>query len=243
MIKGSSPGDNGNLLLTTEEKEAIIDLKPELTKFFKKYIGAKEFIGGYYRYCIHITEDLVDEAYQYEELTTRFTRVAEFRNKSTKESTVRKSQTPHFFDEDKYRESEFILIPQTGSERRDYVPIGYFDNSFIPSNGVRVVYNSEPWLFGILTSRMHNIWVKAVAGRLKTDMQYSNTLCYNTFPFPEITIKQKENINQYVFDILDERAKHSEKTMGQLYDPVKMPVGLKQAHQALDAAIERCYRL
>jgi len=139
MIKGSSPGDNGNLLLTTEEKEAIIDLKPELTKFFKKYIGAKEFIGGYYRYCIHITEDLVDEAYQYEELTTRFTRVAEFRNKSTKESTVRKSQTPHFFDEDKYRESEFILIPQTGSERRDYVPIGYFDNSFIPSNGVRVV--------------------------------------------------------------------------------------------------------
>ena len=89
---------------------------------------------------------------------------------------------------------------------------------------------------------MHIVWVKAVAGRLKTDMQYSNTLCYNTFPFPDLTTKQKENLNLYVFAILDERAKHN-KTMAQLYNPTTMPKGLLQAHQELDTAIEQCYRL
>lgn len=90
---------------------------------------------------------------------------------------------------------------------------------------------------------MHIVWIKAVAGRLKTDMQYSNTLCYNTFPFPEVNAKQKETINQYVFQVLDERAKHPEKTMSWLYNSKTMPAGLKQVHKELDEAIERIYRL
>jgi hypothetical protein len=87
------------------------------------------------------------------------------------------------------------------------------------------------------------IWVSAVGGKLKTDYRYSAKLCYNTFPFPDITLKQKENLNLYVFAILDERARHPEKTMAQLYDPDKMPKGLKQAHEELDRAVEQCYRL
>jgi len=176
-------------------------------------------------------------------LEERFEKVEQFRLKSKKATTIKKAETPHFFDEDKHQNGEFILIPQTGSERRDYVPVGYFDDSFVPSNATRVVYNSQPWLFGIISSRMHIVWVKAVAGRLKMDMQYSNTLCYNTFPFPDISIKQKETLNMYVMGILDERSKHPGKTMAQLYNPDTMPKGLKQAHEELDEAIEKCYRL
>ncbi|SHF77081.1 Type II restriction/modification system, DNA methylase subunit YeeA [Salegentibacter echinorum] len=243
MIKGSSPGDNGNLLLDQDEKNEIISKYPEAEKFIKKYIGASEFIKGTSRYCIHITDENVKEAYKVKALEERFEKVEIFRLNSKKVATQKKAETPHFFDEDKHQKGEFILVPQTGSERRNYVPIGYFDESYVPSNATRVIYKVQPWLFGVISSRMHIVWVKAVAGRLKMDMQYSNTLCYNTFPFPDITTKQKENLNQYVFDILDERAKHPSKTMAQLYNPSTMPKGLLQAHQELDTAIEQCYRL
>ena len=86
------------------------------------------------------------------------------------------------------------------------------------------------------------VWVRNVGGKLKTDYQYSKNIVYNTFPFPEISIKQKEIINLHVFAILEEREKHHEKTLAQLYDPDKMPKGLKDAHHELDLAIERCYR-
>jgi len=243
MIKGSSPGDNGNLLLDQEEKDQLISENPEAEKFIKKYIGASEFIKGTNRYCIHITEDTVKEAYKIKELDERFEKVEIFRLNSKKKATQKKAGTPHFFDEDKHQKGEFILVPQTGSERRKYIPIGYFNDSYVPSNATRVIYKAQPWLFGVISSRMHLVWVKAVAGRLKMDMQYSNTLCYNTFPFPDISTKQKESLNLYVFAILDERAKHPSKTMAQMYNPLTMPKGLLQAHQELDFAIEQCYRL
>lgn len=243
MIIGSKISDNGNLLLDQEEKDKILSKNPITAKFIKKYIGASEFIKGTNRYCIHITEDNVKEAYKIKELAERFEKVEVFRLNSKKLATKKKAETPHFFDEDKHQEGEFILVPQTGSERRNYIPIGYFDDSYVPSNATRVIYKVQPWLFGVISSRMHIVWVKAVAGRLKMDMQYSNTLCYNTFPFPDITNKQKENLNLYVFAILDERAKHPSKTMAQLYNPTTMPKGLLQAHQELDTAIEQCYRL
>ena len=105
------------------------------------------------------------------------------------------------------------------------------------------IYNAQPWLFAVVTSRMHMVWVRNVGGKLKTDYRYSAKLCYNTFPFPDLTTKQKENLNLYVFAILDERAKHPSKTMATLYNPSTMPKGLLQAHQELDLAIEQCYRL
>lgn len=243
MITGSGPGDDGNLILEIPEKEKLVTQNPKIEGFLKKYVGAQELISNTHRYCIHVTNKNLKEAYTLKELASRFEKVKAFRTKSKKEGTKKKATTPHFFDEDRYLDCEFILVPKVGSERREYIPIGYFDGTFLPSNTTKVIYNVQPWLFGIISSKMHIVWVKAVAGRLKTDMQYSNTLCYNTFPFPDITLKQKENLNLYVFAILDERAKHPEKTMAQLYDPDKMPKGLKQAHEELDRAVEQCYRL
>jgi hypothetical protein len=133
-------------------------------------------------------------------------------------------------------------MPSTSSERREYIPIGFLDKDTITKNSAYVIYDAEPYLFGIITSKMHMIWVKTVAGRLKSDYRYSSNLCYNTFPFPNISQKQKDEITELVFGILDEREKHSEKTLAQLYDPDKMPEGLRKAHHILDRAIEQCYR-
>ena len=121
------------------------------------------------------------------------------------------------------------------------IPIGFIDGETIITNA-SVIYNAEAWNFGVISSSMHMAWMRTVAGRLKTDYRYSSVLCYNTFPFPNISQKQKDEITELVFAILDEREKHSQKTLAQLYDPDKMPEGLKKAHHNLDIAIEQCYR-
>src|SRR5690606_30486538 len=141
------------------------------------------------------------------------------------------------------KETDSIIIPATSSERREYIPMGFLTSDTVISNSAMAIYDAQPWLFGVIHSKMHMVWVNAVGGKLKTDYRYSAKLCYNTFPFPDITVKQKETLNLYVFAILDERAKHPEKTMAQLYDPDKMPKGLREAHQNLDKAVEDIYRL
>lgn len=146
------------------------------------------------------------------------------------------------FAETRYSKKSSIIIPSHSLERREYIPIGFLDSDTIINNSAQAVYDPPTWLFSIISSRMHMTWVRAVAGRLKTDYRYSATLCYNTFPFPDISAKQKEKLEDHVLRILDEREKHPEKTMTQLYDPDKMPDGLRQAHHDMDIAIEQCYR-
>lgn len=242
MIKGSSPSDNGFLLCSENKKNEIISKYPEAEKFIKKYIGNQDFMSGNKRYCIWVTEKEKAEAYKIEALKERFEKVRQFRLASSKAATRKKAETPHLFDEAKHQNLDSIIVPQTGSEKREYLPIGFMDKDTVISNGLRIVYTQEVYIFGILSSKMHIVWVKAVAGRMKTDMQYSNTICYNTFPFPNISQKQKDAITELVWGVLDEREKHSQKTLAQLYDPNKMPEGLKKAHHNLDKAIEQCYR-
>lgn len=156
---------------------------------------------------------------------------------------IKAAEVPHRFFYRKYKNTESIIIPRTSSGRRNYLPCGFLNSDIIVSNQAFVVYDAEPYLFGILSSRIHCLWMSITSGKMRHDYSYSVNLTYNTFPFPDITTKQKENLNLYVFAILDERAKHPSKTMAQLYNPTTMPKGLLQAHQELDTAIEQCYRL
>jgi hypothetical protein len=243
MIKGCSPGDNGNLLMSETERNELLKKYSNIKHLIKEYLGADEFMNSGKRYCLWIPPKEVKLAYSIPELNQRFENCKTFRLASKKEATRKKAATPHEFDEKKYEESDSIVIPQTGSERREYIPIGFLGPETVVSNATRVIYNAKPYLFAIISSRLHITWVKAVAGRLKTDMQYSNTICYNTFPFPSITENQKKELEQHVYRVLEERENHSEKTLAQLYDPEKMPDGLRKAHYQLDLAIERCYRV
>jgi hypothetical protein len=243
MVYGSMPNDGGNLLLSKADKDGLISSNINSNKYIKKFIGAAEFMRGIDKYCLWLTENNYKDAININEINNRILKVKTFRESSKRKATNKLASKPYSFGEVRFEESESILIPQTGSERREYLPVGFFNEKYIISNAARVVYGAEPWLFGLLSSKMHIVWIKAVSGRLKMDVQYSNSLSYNTFPFPDIAQKQKEQINLHVFEVLEEREKHSGKTLAQLYDPNKMPKGLKEAHHQLDLAIERCYRL
>ncbi|WP_395060745.1 DNA methyltransferase, partial [Flavobacterium sp.] len=242
MTSGIKAGDGGNLILNEDEKNNLLKEYPESKLFIKDYIGADDLMNGGKRYCIWVTEKNKELSYSIPPLLKRFEKCRELRIASTKAATRKKAEFPHQFDETTFIEADSIIIPQTGSEKRNYVPIGFLNSGTIISNAARAIYNAESYLFSLISSRMHIQWVRAVAGRLKTDMQYSNTLCYNTFPFLPISAAQKEELTQCVFRILEERENHSEKTLAQMYDPDKMPEGLREAHRLNDLAVERCYR-
>ena len=128
------------------------------------------------------------------------------------------------------------------SERREYIPIGYLGPDTVISNSAFAVYGAEPWLFALLTSRMHMVWTRTVGGRMKTDYRYSNTVVYNNFPVPDLSDRAKSELTDVALRVLDVREYHSEMTLAQLYDPDTMPQDLRMAHEQLDLLVDSLYR-
>src|SRR5690554_394290 len=243
MNFGNMPNDGGGLILNQEEFDEIKSTVPNSKTFLKKFIGAEEFLKGKNRYCLWFKSDNYKEFEKYPIIKSRFDQVFSHRNESKREATNKLKEVYFSFGEVRFKETDSIIVPRVSSERREYIPLGFLNSETIISDSALAIYDAQPWLFGVLHSKMHMVWVDAVGGKLETRYRYSAKLCYNTFPFPTLNEKQKETINQYVFAILDERAKYPEKTMAWLYNPETMPAGLKQAHHELDLAIERIYRL
>jgi GTP-sensing pleiotropic transcriptional regulator CodY len=121
--------------------------------------------------------------------------------------------------------------------------MGFLDEDIVVTNSANSIYTNQIYIFGILSSAMHMVWVRAVGGKLEDRLRYSKNVIYNTFPFPKITEQQKEVITKQVYNILDEREKYPGKTLAELYDTKKMPYNLKQAHEFLDEVIDRIYRV
>jgi hypothetical protein len=242
MSYGCKFTDGGNLILSSDEKDVLLQKYPSSLKFIKKLVGSQELIKGFERWCLYIEDNDLNEAQNIPFIQDRLQKVAEMRKKSKALSTVKRASIPHKYESISYNKSTSIVIPRVSSERRKYIPIGYVDENTVVLDSAQAIYDAEPWIFGVISSLIHMVWMRTVAGRLKTDYRYSSALVYNTFPFPNISQKQKDEITELVFGILDEREYHSEKTLAQLYDPDKMPEGLRKAHHILDRAIEQCYR-
>jgi hypothetical protein len=243
MNFGNMANDGGNLFLTVEERIAIINNEPDTIHFVKKLVGSLEFLRGIDKYCLWIEDENLDKALESSFISERIRKTKESRLSSKRKATNKLAMAPHKFAEIRHRNTDAIFIPSVSSERREYIPLGLMNEDEIIVAPNLAIYDAQPWLFGLLHSKMHMVWVDAVGGKLKTDYRYSAKLCYNTFPFPIINETHKERINLCVFAILDERAKYPEKTMAWMYNPETMPSGLKQAHKDLDLCIEQIYRL
>ena len=242
MAFGSMPNDKGNLLLSPSEKLYLCQQNPEIEMFIKKFVGADELIYSNTKYCIWIMADDYQKALCIPELKKRINAVEEIRKNSTRPATKRLAQYPYRFGEVRYKESPAIIIPRHSSENRIYIPMGFLDKNTVIGDAAISIYDAKPWLFSILTSKMHMVWMRTVAGRLKTDYRYSAELVYNTFPVPILNKKQKQALTQCTLRILDEREKYFGKTLAFLYNSDTMPKGLLEAHKANDYVVEQCYR-
>jgi hypothetical protein len=241
MVSGNMALDGGHLLLSDLEKQQILNEYPSASKFIRETTGGKEYINGLTRWCLWIENEDLDVAIKILPILNRINRCKQFRlmGGDVAKTLVNKS---HQFRYRHTPKKSQIIIPLTSSIRREYIPIGFIDKNIVIQQSAQAIYDSELYIFSILTSGMHMAWVRAVAGKLKLDYSYSVSICYNTFPFPVITQNQKKDLEKYVYQILEEREKSSERTLSQLYDPDKMPDGLREVHHQLDLAIERCYR-
>lgn len=242
MVFGSMPRDGGGLILTPLERDTLIRQEPKATAFMKRYAGSSEFINGIERYCLWIEDTYASTAHALPEVSQRLERVRASRSKSKAASTASYAKRPHRFVQISYKPTDSIIVPRVSSERRDYIPIGYLGPDTVISDAAFAVYDAKPWLFAVLTSRMHMVWTRAVGGKLKTDYRYSNTLVYNNFPVPELSDGIQEELTERAFRILDVREYHSERTLAELYDPDKMPDNLRRAHQELDQLVDSVYR-
>lgn len=239
---GNQPIDGGNFILSDEERQEIISKKPLANKFIREFIGSQEFINGKTRWCLWLKDALPTEIRNFPEILHRVEAVKDFRLKSKRADTRKLALTPYLFAFISHQESNYIIIPSVSSERRKYVPIGFMPKDVIASNLCLIVPNATPYHFGVLTSIMHNAWMRQVCGRLKSDYRYSNNLVYNNFPFPkEATEKQIERVTRTAQSILDVRLNFPGATLADLYDPLTMPKELLDAHRANDEAVDACY--
>lgn len=271
MVYGNKPTDGGNLLLTTEEMQDLAKNEPLAKSYIRPFLGADEFINGKQRWCLWFAdtpEVVLDQDLKKMPLVkARIENVRQMRLASPKVATQKGAETPHLFDEIRQPNSNYLIIPSVSSETRQFIPIDYVESTVINSNANFSLPNATLYHFGILCSSMHNAFMRTVAGRLKSDYRYSNTIVYNNFPFPyaanaKADEKKHQAIEQAAQKILDVRADYRRQaveynetiTKGEIagemiaipsladfYRGSNLYTRLGKAHQALDKAVDNAY--
>jgi len=241
MVSGNMALDNGYLILSNEEYSNLINNFPEAKQFVRQLTGGRDYLHGVSNWCLWIEDLELDKALKINPIKERVESCRDFRaNGGEVARTLTK--VSHQFRYRHTAKKNQIIVPQTTSENRQYMPFGFIDSSFIIQQSAQVIYDPPIYILSVLSSNIHQLWVKFTGSKHGLSIRYSPMLSYNTFPFPQISNQRNEELTQCTFRILEEREKHPEKTLAELYDPDKMPEGLKEAHRLNDEAVERCYR-
>lgn len=243
MYAGGKPTDGGNLILTVEEKNRLVKKNRDIEKFLRPFLMGADFIKRKPRYCIWLHKVNPSEFRKIPEIMERVKKVQEFRLNSPSKITNKKAERATEFDEIRESASDYLAFPKVSSENRRYVPIDYLSKEVIPGDKLFMVPNASLYDFGILTSNVHMAWMRTVAGRMKSDYSYSNTVVYNNFPILDFTDKQKEKIRNTAKGILEARNLYPDASFADLYDELTMPKELRRAHQANDKAVMEAYGL
>lgn len=242
---GSMPNDGGHLLLTDEEMRELVKVEPEAKKWIRKLISSHEYLNGKTRWCLWLIGIQPTELKKLNLVYKRVQEVKKHREKSDRAATNKLAATPYLFGEIRQPNSDYIFVPLTSSENRDYIPFDFIDEKSVANNSCSLIPNASLYHFGVLTSVMHMTWVRYVCGRLKSDYRYSNEIVYNNFPWPSgITKKKKEVIEKAAQQILDIRQIYIAKgsSLATLYKPSSMPSDLLAAHQLIDKLVDKSYR-
>ncbi|MCR5167898.1 MAG: methylase, partial [Oscillospiraceae bacterium] len=241
MQNGGKPTEGGFLILTNDEKTELLKKEPNAQIFIRPYMMGKDFIQRKPRYCIWLVNANPSDIKKCKLILERVDKVREYRLNSPKEATKKKAETPTLFDEVRECQTDFVAIPKVSSENRRYIPIDYLSSKIIPGDKLFMLQDIGIYHFGVLTSNVHMAWMRVVAGRLKSDYSYSNTIVYNNFPWCTPTDEQKAAIEKTAQMILDARAKYPDCSLADLYDEITMPPELRKAHQANDKAVMQAY--
>lgn len=242
MTKGNQPTDDGSFILSETEKEELISKDRSVECCIRRYVGAKDFLNNNeVRYCLWL-KDISPSVYaKNKEIIARLEKIRDFRSQSTAAPTRKSADTPYRFFSTPQTDETYLIIPRVSSERRKYIPIGFMTSDVIAADSCSIAPGAGLYHFGVLTSNVHNAWMRTTAGRLKSDYRYSGGIVYNTFPWPTPTDELKNKIEETAQAILDARALYPECSLAELYNELTMPAELRKAHQANDRAVMQAY--
>lgn len=243
MRFGSMPRDGGGFLLTDNEKIELEKSEPLSKQWIRPYMGSEEFINNKTRWCLWLVDAKPNELKQCPTVMKRIEIVHNARANSKAAATRKFASTPTLFCQIAQPDSDYIIVPNTSSQKRYYVPIGFKTKETIVSNSASLIPDASLYHFGIITSNMHMIWMKTFCGRLKSDYRYSKDIIYNTFPWPTPNEETMANISNAAQHILDVRSKYTDCNLADLYNPLSMPSDLIKAHQTLDRIVEKAYKV
>lgn len=239
---GNKPIDGGNYLFTEAEKVAFIKQEPLAEKYFRVWLGADEFINNYQRHCLWLGDVSPSDLRKMPNSMKRIEAVKQLRLASSSAPTQKLAATPTRFHVENFPKSNYLLVPRVSSEKRLYLPVGFIKADVLTSDSAIISHKANLFDFGIMTSIMHNAWMRAVCGRLESRYRYSVGIVYNNFPWPlNPSDKQKQTIEAAAQAVLDARATHPTCSLADLYDPLTMPANLLKAHQQLDKAVDAAY--
>ena len=237
MRKGSQPTDDGNLILSPEEKDELVSKNPAAEKWIRPFVGAREFIQNKKRFCLWLVDCPPNELRKMKLVYERVEAVKKFRAASKKAATRKDAATPWLFQEIRQPKTNYLLVPRHSSELREYIPIGYMNENFICGDANLMIPGAKFFHFGVLTSSVHMTWTRMVCGRLKSDYRYSADVVYNNFVWPPFWRK----VERTAAEILSARKKFPDASFADLYDPLTMPKELRRAHEANDRAVMEAY--
>ena len=240
MITGNAPYDGGHLFLGIDEARNLVKQAPAIKMKLRRVSGTSEFIDGVARYCLWLDDADLPYALSVPEIATRIGRVLEYRE-SGGEVASTLIDRPHQF---RYRNTcrvSQLLVPQTCSEKREYLPVGLLSADVIITHAAHAIYDPTLVDFSVLVSRLHLVWATTICGKLETRIRYSSNLGWNTFPVPALTEKNRADLAHCAEDILLAREAHFPATIADLYDPDNMPDDLCHAHDRNDEVLERIY--
>lgn len=238
---GNKPIDGGHYLFTPEEKDAFLDKEPAAAPWFRRWLGADEFLNGIERWCLWLGECPPDQLRRMPECMKRVEAVRQVRFASASAPTQRLAETPTRFHVENIPSREYLAIPEVSSERRTYIPLGFLQPQILASNLLKITQGATLFDFGVLSSHMHMAWTRTVCGRLESRYRYSSGIVYNNFPWPSPTPAQRKTIEVAAQGVLDVRTQFPGSTLADLYDPLTMPPALVKAHQVLDKAVDAAY--
>ena len=241
IVTGNQATDDGNFFLSLDEYADFVAAEPMAEKYLRKAYNSQGFINGRYQYCLWLVGISPAELKRMPLVLERVDKVKKFRLASPKEATRRQADIPMLFTEIRQPKGNYIVIPKVSSENRRYIPLGFLAPDIICNNTIKFVPDATLYHFGVLCSNVHNAWMRLVAGRLKSDYQYSNTIVYNNFPWPEPTSEQQKKIEYTAQAILNARALYPDSSLADMYDELAMPPELRKAHQENDKAVMRAY--
>ncbi|MDN5605607.1 MAG: hypothetical protein L0G59_09355 [Kocuria sp.] len=237
---GNMPRDGGHLVIEAEEYGEVV-ADPIAAKYVRQYVGARELVRRQQRWCLWLVDLDPADVRKSSVLRERIEAVREFRNASSASSTRGMAATPHLFGQRSQPDVRFICIPSVVSEHRLFMTCAYFEPDVIASNAAFKADDPDGLLFGIISSSMFMAWQRAVGGRLKSDIRFSNTLTWNTLPLPAPEPPLRQKIIAAGEEVLEVRALHPERSLADHYDPLAMDTALLKAHRSLDVAVDKAF--